>query len=148
MYSVTCLLLEQYAGYDEERNDEVLHVQFEGYDADTEGTCYGASIPVERAADPRGEVLLAFEMNGECAPAAHHCVLRHWETCCCITGDLHHQYAAAVEESACAGNDGSWGIGRAGGGASCTLLRVSRVLSEFLDKNKVSGMMGRYLYNC
>ena len=95
MYSVTCLLLEQYAGYDEERNDEVLHVQFEGYDADTEGTCYGASIPVERAADPRGEVLLAFEMNGECAPAANHCVFRHWEISCCNTGDLNHQYAAA-----------------------------------------------------
>ena len=46
------------------------HVQFEGYDQDSEGTCYGASIPVERAADPRGEVLLAFEMNGECAPTA------------------------------------------------------------------------------
>lgn len=60
----------QYAGFDEDEEVDVHHVQFEGYDADTEGTCYGASIPVERAADPRGEVLLAFEMNGECAPAS------------------------------------------------------------------------------
>ena len=42
------------------------HIQFEGYDADLEGTCYGASIPVTKAADPRGEVLLAYQMNGEC----------------------------------------------------------------------------------
>jgi len=44
----------------------VQHIQFEGYDADLEGTCYGASIPVTKAADPRGEVLLAYQMNGEC----------------------------------------------------------------------------------
>ena len=57
----------QHAGYDEERDTEVRHIQFEGYDQDAEGTCYGASIPIERAADPHGEVLLAFEMNGKCA---------------------------------------------------------------------------------
>ena len=56
----------QFAGYDEERDQEVEHVQFEGYDADLEGTCYGSSIPVSKAADPRGEVLLAYQMNGEC----------------------------------------------------------------------------------
>ena len=56
----------QYAGYSEETDQDVRHVQFEGYDQDTEGTCYGASIPVERASDPHSEILLAFEMNGEC----------------------------------------------------------------------------------
>ncbi len=50
------------------------HIQFEGYDADLEGTCYGASIPVTKAADPRGEVLLAYQMNGEC-------VLRQTDAC-------------------------------------------------------------------
>ena len=58
----------QFAGYDEEQDREVQHIQFEGYDADLEGTCYGASIPVTKAADPRGEVLLAYQMNGECVP--------------------------------------------------------------------------------
>ena len=42
------------------------HIQFEGYDADLEGTCYGSSIPASKAADPRGDVLLAYQMNGEC----------------------------------------------------------------------------------
>lgn len=61
----------QYAGYSEETDQDVRHVQFEGYDQDTEGTCYGASIPVERASDPHSEILLAFEMNGECVSLIH-----------------------------------------------------------------------------
>ncbi len=43
---------------------QVEHVQFEGLDSDVSGTCYGASIPVEKAAGPFGDVLLAYEMNG------------------------------------------------------------------------------------
>ena len=39
-------------------------MQFEGLDSDVSGTCYGASIPVEKAAGPFGDVLLAYEMNG------------------------------------------------------------------------------------
>lgn len=73
LFATSFLVLLQYAGFDEEQEEDVHHVQFEGYDEDTEGTCYGASIPVERAADPRAEVLLAFEMNGECALAAAPC---------------------------------------------------------------------------
>ncbi|KAL1122967.1 hypothetical protein AAG570_003291 [Ranatra chinensis] len=42
-----------------------LHVQFEGLDTDVSNTPYGASIPIEKAMDPRGDVLLAYEMNGE-----------------------------------------------------------------------------------
>lgn len=52
------------AGFDEEKNPEVRHVQFEGLDVDNASLPYGASIPIEKAADPRGDVLLAYEMNG------------------------------------------------------------------------------------
>eukprot|EP00088_Acartia_fossae_P005735 TRINITY_DN1258_c0_g1_i2.p1 TRINITY_DN1258_c0_g1~~TRINITY_DN1258_c0_g1_i2.p1 ORF type:complete len:571 (-),score=127.97 TRINITY_DN1258_c0_g1_i2:865-2577(-) len=52
------------AGIDE--NDERLrHVHFEGLDTDPSNSPYGASIPIEKAIDPRGDVLLAYEMNGE-----------------------------------------------------------------------------------
>ncbi|XP_065350940.1 sulfite oxidase isoform X2 [Cloeon dipterum] len=43
----------------------VEHVQFEGLDTDPSMHPYGASIPIEKAMDPKGDVLLAFEMNGE-----------------------------------------------------------------------------------
>jgi len=52
------------AGLDE--NDEkIRHIHFEGLDTDPSNSPYGASIPIEKAADPRGDVLLAYEMNGE-----------------------------------------------------------------------------------
>lgn len=44
---------------------EGYHVQFEGLDCDPSGSPYGASIPIEKALDPRGDVLLAYEMNGQ-----------------------------------------------------------------------------------
>ena len=34
-------------------------------------TCYGASIPASKAVDPAGDVVLAFEMNGEPIPRDH-----------------------------------------------------------------------------
>jgi len=40
-------------------------LQFEGLDTDPSMNPYGASIPIEKAMDPKGDVLLAFEMNGE-----------------------------------------------------------------------------------
>ena len=43
-------------------------MQFEGLDSDVSGTCYGASIPVDKATTPRDDVLLAYEMNGRRAP--------------------------------------------------------------------------------
>eukprot|EP01126_Amoeba_proteus_P063782 TRINITY_DN8827_c1_g1_i2.p1 TRINITY_DN8827_c1_g1~~TRINITY_DN8827_c1_g1_i2.p1 ORF type:complete len:533 (-),score=100.44 TRINITY_DN8827_c1_g1_i2:177-1775(-) len=49
---------------------EIRHVQFEGLDSDSEKN-YGASIPVEKATDPRGDVILAWEMNGEELPRDH-----------------------------------------------------------------------------
>jgi len=47
---------------------QVEHIQFEGMDSDVSGTCYGASIPVDKAVTPRDDVILAYEMNGRRAP--------------------------------------------------------------------------------
>ncbi|XP_057332007.1 sulfite oxidase, mitochondrial [Microplitis mediator] len=51
--------------------DDWKHVQFEGYDLDPSGTPYGGSIPISRALDPRADVLLAYEMNGQPIPRDH-----------------------------------------------------------------------------
>jgi len=47
------------------------HVQFEGYDKGADGSPYGASIPISKAFTPYGDVLLAYEMNGETLPRDH-----------------------------------------------------------------------------
>lgn len=47
-----------------------LHVAFEGLD-DIKGAPYGGSIPIEKALDVNGDVLLAYEMNGEPLPRDH-----------------------------------------------------------------------------
>merc|ERR1719295_579229 len=52
------------AGYKED-DERVRHVILEGMDIEANGEAFGASIPIEKAADPRGDVLLAYEMNGE-----------------------------------------------------------------------------------
>jgi sulfite oxidase len=49
----------------------VKHVQMEGYDQDETGYTYGGSFPVEKAFDGLGEVILAYEMNGEELPRDH-----------------------------------------------------------------------------
>ncbi|XP_031843225.2 sulfite oxidase [Nomia melanderi] len=51
--------------------DDYNHVQFEGYDLDPSGTPYGASIPISKAMDPRADVILAYEMNGQSIPRDH-----------------------------------------------------------------------------
>ncbi|KAI8617607.1 Oxidoreductase, molybdopterin-binding domain-containing protein [Chytriomyces sp. MP71] len=48
-----------------EYEDKIKHVHFQG----AEG--YGASIPVHKALDPRGDVILTFKMNGEDLPRDH-----------------------------------------------------------------------------
>lgn len=63
----------EYIGADESK---VSHVIFQGYDHDSEGLCFEASIPAATAFDPRREVLLAFEMNGKELPADHGYPLR------------------------------------------------------------------------
>ncbi|XP_054259054.1 sulfite oxidase isoform X3 [Macrosteles quadrilineatus] len=48
-----------------EDDPRAKHIQFEGLDTDVSNSPYGASIPVEKGMDPRGDVLLAYEMNGQ-----------------------------------------------------------------------------------
>ena len=55
---------------DSQPDANALHVQFTGLEA------YGASIPLSKALDPRGDVLLAFGMNGEPLPRDHGFPLR------------------------------------------------------------------------
>ena len=59
-----------YVGLKEEQT-AAAHVEFLGWDTDISGEPYGASIPLEKATDPRGDVLLAFEMNGQELPQDH-----------------------------------------------------------------------------
>ncbi|XP_053147238.1 sulfite oxidase, mitochondrial isoform X2 [Hemicordylus capensis] len=61
------------AGY---RPSDEGHVCFEGLDKDPSGTVYGASIPFKKAMSPEGDVLLAYEMNGEELPQDHGFPLR------------------------------------------------------------------------
>ena len=56
---------------DEEAAKKVKHIQFEAYDVGADGSPYGASIPVEKGFSPYGDVLLAYEMNGETLPRDH-----------------------------------------------------------------------------
>ncbi|KAL0978266.1 hypothetical protein UPYG_G00168180 [Umbra pygmaea] len=59
------------AGFRPEMSEQAFHVQFEGLDRDVTGTSYGASIPLNKAFSEDGDVLLAYQMNGEDLPADH-----------------------------------------------------------------------------
>lgn len=48
-----------------------FHFKFEGYDIDPMSTHYAASIPLSKAMDERGDVILAYEMNGQPLPRDH-----------------------------------------------------------------------------
>jgi sulfite oxidase len=50
---------------------EIQHVHFEGYDVDLTGEAYASSIPVTKAINPLGDVLLALSMNGQELPRDH-----------------------------------------------------------------------------
>ena len=50
--------------------DDVKHVHLDGADG------YGASVPIEKVLNPRGDVILAYEMNGQELPADHGYPLR------------------------------------------------------------------------
>jgi DMSO/TMAO reductase YedYZ molybdopterin-dependent catalytic subunit len=71
----------KHVGLEEAAVDEgvVAHVQFEGLDHDVSGTIYGASIPADRAIDPRADVLLAWDMNGKCVRPGHLCIVHAHE---------------------------------------------------------------------
>ena len=51
-------------------------VNFIGLDVDETGVPYGGVIPVEKALDPFGDAILAYEMNGETLPRDHGFPLR------------------------------------------------------------------------
>ncbi|EDV26308.1 Sulfite oxidase, mitochondrial [Trichoplax sp. H2] len=59
-----------------ESNFRQYHVCFEGFDICKDNTGYGSSIPIPKAMDPQGDVLLAYEMNGEELPRDHGYPLR------------------------------------------------------------------------
>ncbi|XP_072927023.1 sulfite oxidase, mitochondrial isoform X2 [Hemitrygon akajei] len=64
----------KYAGLPE--NTDAKHVQFEGLDKDVTGSPYGASIPIHKALNKDGDVLLAYEMNDEALSRDHGFPLR------------------------------------------------------------------------
>lgn len=50
---------------------DIKHVQFEGYDTDETGLCYGGSIPIDKAVDGLGDAIFAYEMNDQPLPRDH-----------------------------------------------------------------------------
>lgn len=61
-----------YAGVQECEEYTLKHVHLEGLDNNpVTGERYGASIPMEKAMDLRGDCLVAVEMNGESIPRDH-----------------------------------------------------------------------------
>merc|ERR1712212_1391967 len=53
------------AGFKPDECQKASHVLFEGEDREPDSSHYGASISIEKATNPRGHVLLAYQMNGE-----------------------------------------------------------------------------------
>ncbi|KAI1317074.1 hypothetical protein EDD11_009057 [Mortierella claussenii] len=63
-----CEILQSMAGVPENLHHEMIrnyHVSFEADDHVKEDACYGSSIPLRKAMDPLGDVILAYEMNGQ-----------------------------------------------------------------------------------
>ena len=66
-----------HAGVKDGEEFEVQHIHLEGLDNNPlTGERYGASIPIKKAMDIRGDCILAFEMNGEAIPRDHGYPLR------------------------------------------------------------------------
>jgi sulfite oxidase len=62
---------------DNNDNADIQHIHFYGADVDpTNNTGYAASIPIDKAVDARGDVLLAYKMNDQTLPADHGYPLR------------------------------------------------------------------------
>ena len=59
------------AGFSMEECQKARHVIFEGLDVEPDNSLFGGSITIEKATDPRGDVLLAYEMNGEPLPRCY-----------------------------------------------------------------------------
>ncbi|KAF9963181.1 hypothetical protein BGZ65_005365 [Modicella reniformis] len=63
-----CDILHSVVGVPQELHHEMIrnfHVAFEADDHVKEDACYGSSIPLRKAMDPLGDVILAYEMNGK-----------------------------------------------------------------------------------
>ena len=58
------------------KDERIKHVHFEGLDKDPAGAPYAVSIPKEKAFNEYGDVLVAFQMNGEDIPLDHGFPLR------------------------------------------------------------------------
>jgi sulfite oxidase len=58
------------------KHDHIKHLQFEGYDIDETGFTFGGSMPIDKVVDAFGDVILAYEMNGEPLPRDHGFPLR------------------------------------------------------------------------
>ena len=56
---------------EKEAPDYALHVGLLAYDQDEVGNQYCCSFPFDKAIDPFGDVILAYEMNGETIPRSH-----------------------------------------------------------------------------
>ena len=65
------LILKTMGKKEEDLVGKGLHLIAVGYDADFQGKNYEVSIPIEKALDPKNEVLLAYEMNGQHLPKVH-----------------------------------------------------------------------------
>ncbi|XP_050293038.1 sulfite oxidase, mitochondrial-like isoform X2 [Anthonomus grandis grandis] len=65
---LSCLLKDMGITTDEKK---YKHVQFIGLDKEVTGEPYSASIPIFKATDPYGDVILAYEMNGAPLPPMH-----------------------------------------------------------------------------
>ncbi|XP_071826758.1 uncharacterized protein [Apostichopus japonicus] len=50
---------------------DTLHVEFEGVDICKDNRGYGSSIPMVKAMDPKGDTILALQMNGHQLPRDH-----------------------------------------------------------------------------
>ncbi|KAG0206973.1 hypothetical protein BGX28_001722 [Mortierella sp. GBA30] len=63
-----CDILKDVAGISTNLHNDMIrnfHVSFEADDNVKEDVCYGSSIPLRKAMDPLGDVILAYEMNGK-----------------------------------------------------------------------------------
>ncbi|XP_044757675.1 sulfite oxidase, mitochondrial-like isoform X2 [Coccinella septempunctata] len=59
------------AGLTEKDETTYNHVQFDGMDTDFRGDFFSMSIPLWKAVDKRGDVIIAYEMNGAPIPVDH-----------------------------------------------------------------------------
>ncbi|XP_045468976.1 sulfite oxidase, mitochondrial-like isoform X2 [Harmonia axyridis] len=59
------------AGLTKKDEENLHHVQFDGWDTDFREEYFSMSIPLWKAVDERGDVLIAYEMNGAPIPVDH-----------------------------------------------------------------------------